>query len=275
MSRVLGKTQEIINICDYIQESNIQKFERNNKKTTWDSIENTFNTLSFYLPDSAIDYLKEDKIVIKKNPLRKYTFISIPENSNEKRLIRFPSLGAKEEYKRELSFFLGLLLSSYNEDEENMYEISGEFDNFLPYILDYLYLKSDNKESDFSLKYLDKIKNYTKYYKAYNEEYNNFYDVTKEASFEFTENGYQRYIKDCQKKDEELSKFTIENMNMLSSLEAVLQLIDEILSEKELKLLILKLMLNGDKNRRYILNDYNINVNGYKYLKKELNKYKV
>ena len=66
---------------------------------------------------------------------------------------------------------------------------------------------------------------------------------------------------------------TIDNLNMLSSLDAVLQLIDKNISKDELKTIISKLMLNEDDNRKYVLNDVNIDTLGHKRLIKELNKY--
>lgn len=273
MSRVLGRTNDVVKVCDYIQCCSIPKYKSNNKITTWDSVEKTIDIISLYLPEKAIDYLKGDEICIKKNPFRKYTFISIPENKSEKRLIRFPSLSAKEEYKRELAFYLGTILSYYKNDKEDIYEVSGEYDNVLPYLLDYLYLKEANICDIFSLKHIDNIKNYTKYYKAYNDEYNNFYDMTSELKNDFSLKGYNKYLKDCEKKDKELAKFTIDNLNMLSSLDAVLQLIDKNISKDELKTIISKLMLNEDDNRKYVLNDVNIDTLGHKRLIKELNKY--
>ena len=158
MSRVLGKTNEISNICGYIQESINQKYKIDNNKTTWDDVINTINLTSYHLSNNVVDYIRKEKIHIKKSPLRKYTFISIPENENELRLIRFPSLIAKNEYKRELSLFLGYILSYYKCDKEDFYEISGEFDDVLPFLLDYLYLRDNNKEEKFSLKHLGSYK---------------------------------------------------------------------------------------------------------------------
>ena len=274
MSRILGRVNEVVDICEFIKKYDIPKFKNDNSKTTWDSVEKTIDVVSLYLPEKAINYLKEDKICIKKNPFRKYTFISIPENEREKRLIRFPSLSAKEEYKRELSFFLGTILSYYNNDKEDIFEVSSEYDNVLPYLLDYLYLKESNNTSSFSLKHIDNIKNYTKNFKKYNDEYNNFYEHTRNISKEeFTEKGYEKYLNDCEKKDRELSKFTCDNLNMLSSFDAVLQIIDKNLSSDELKVIISKLMLNEDDNRKYTLNNMDIDTLGYKRLIKEFNKY--
>ena len=91
---------------------------------------------------------------------------------------------------------------------------------------------------------------------------------------EFSEKGYEKYLRDCNKKDEELNKFTMNNICSISSLDAVLQLIDKNLSNNELKLLVEELMLNSYGNRKYVLKDIGINVEGYKRLKKETLKYK-
>lgn len=274
MSKILGKVDEVADICDYIQDSSIEKYKTDNKKTTWSDVIKTINLTSLHLSETVSDYIVKDEIYITKNPLRKYTFISVPEYKNEKRIIRFPSLVAKEEYKREILFFVGCILSCYKSDKEDFFEIPGEFDDVLPLFLDYLYLADTNNKENFSLKYLDKIKNYTKYYKEYTNEYKAFYEYTRDISFgDFVDKGYQRYLKDCKKKDDELSKFTMENIRSLSSLDAVLQLIDKNLNSDEIKEIVEELMLNKNDNRKYVLNDLGINVEGYKRLKKEVVKY--
>ena len=113
MSRLLGRAYDVLSITNYLKDGKIEKFKRDNKLSTWQDIEDTPKKLSLYLSNKAIDFLNREKIYISKSPLRKNTFISVPEFPYEKRIIRFPSLKPKEEFKREYGYFLGTLLSYY------------------------------------------------------------------------------------------------------------------------------------------------------------------
>ena len=53
------------------------------------------------------------------------------------------------------------LLSSYNRDNpKEEYGIPNEYDDTLPLLLEYLYLKYANKEDEFSIKHLNELKGF-------------------------------------------------------------------------------------------------------------------
>ena len=133
MSRIYGKAYEVYNITKDLEETKLPKYKRDNTKSSWDEIETTPEKIEIYLPDRAIDFLTSKKTKIMKTPFLKYTLTQVPEEESEERFIRFPSLSPKEEFKRELMFYMGMLLSSYNRDNpKEEYGIPNEYDDTLP-----------------------------------------------------------------------------------------------------------------------------------------------
>ncbi len=272
MSRVLGRAMDVLQIVNYLQESELPKFFDDKTPTTWEEVENVKNKLKIYLPDSAIDFINKENIIIKKSPLRRYTLTSVPEYKDEKRFIRFPSNKPIKKFEREYAFYLGLLLSSYQIDtQEELLETGKEYDDILPLILEYLYMKDNHMGREFSLRHLNEIKHFSKYYKKIYMDYNHFYDFTNSSdTSELSEQEYENYLKMASDKDEEMERLTMEDITKLSSLEGTLQIIDRNLNNGQLKRLIHELMINKNENRSFVLYDYGIDSYGYKRLKKEI-----
>lgn len=277
MSRILGRSYDVYQLVDYLQNNELVDFKKDKSNSSWNIIENVKNDIKPYLPDIAIDFINEEKIDILRSPLRIYTFTSVPQYSDEKRFIRYPSLKPIKEYEREYAYYLGLLLTSYQIDtEEEFLEIGREYDDILPLLIDYLYLKINNKEEEFSLKYVDEIKHYTRYYKRLYDNYHKFYEFSSNAEVhDLSENEYKNFKELCDDKDEDMERITMQNIKKLSALDGMLQIIDKKLSDKEYKELVKELMLNSDENRSFILYDKGIDSFGYKRLRKEIDKYKI
>ena len=276
MSRILGRAFDILQITDQLNEREISTFKKNKNISSWKKIENVPKELSIYLPDSAIDFINEKKISLKKNPLRIYTYTSVPEYEDEERYIRFCSNKPYEEFEREYAFYIGLLLSSYQMDtEEEFMELGREYDEILPILIDYIYLKNNNKEKDFSIKYLDQIKRDIRLFKKIYNEYKKFNDFSCNAEIhDLSEHEYENYQRLCEEHDEDMEKCIMNHLVELSSLDGTLQIIDKNYSAEEYKELIEELMLNSDENRSSILYQRGIESYGYKRLRKEIEKYK-
>ena len=276
MSRILGRSIDVLQIVTYLQESNIPKYKKDKKDSTWDNIKNVSNEISIYLPNSAIDFLNKGEITIKKSPLRLYTLTSVPDFPDEKRFIKFPSNKPIKEFEREYAFYLGLLLAKCHIDtEEELLELGTEFDDLLPLLLDYLHLKENNKEDQFSIKHLNEIKEFSKYYKKIYDGYNDFYDFTSNAeTSSLGDKEYKNFLALCAEKDAEMEKLTLEDIVKLSSLEAALQIIDRNYTKEDFKKLIDVLMSNKDFSRSSVLYENKIDSFGYKRLRKEIDKYK-
>ena len=184
MSREMGKSYEVYQIASELNKTSFPVYRRDNRESSWDEIETTPERLELYLPDVAIDFLTSKKVKLYKTPFRKYTLTQIPENNQEDRFIKFPSLRPKEEFKRELMFYMGMLLSSYHiDDPEDEYIIPGEYDDLLPNILEYLSLKEDKREEFFSIKHLNELKKFNKTYPRFYDDYKDFQELENRSRF--------------------------------------------------------------------------------------------
>ena len=275
MSRVLGRAMDVLQIVNYLQDSEIPKYITDKSITTWEAIEQVPNKLKIYLPDSAIDFINKEKIQLKKNPLRKYVFTSVPDYPDEKRYIVFPSLKPRRIYERDYAFYLGLLLSSYKKDnQEELLENCKEYDDLLALLIDYLYLKANGREEDFSLKYLFEIKYFSKYFGKIYEAYEEGHAFSNSDEIDFlSDQQYERYLEKEKEYDEDMEKTIMEDIVKLSAFEATLQITDLDLDNDQIKKLINDLMINEGENRSSVLYDRGIDSYGYKRMKKEIDKY--
>ena len=275
MSRIYGRAYDVYSITKDLEETKLPKYKKDNTKTSWDEIEITPEKIEIYLPDKAIDFLASKKTKIMKTPFLKFTLTQIPEEENEERFIKFPSLTPKEEFKRELMFYMGMLLSSYNKDNPNeKYGIPNEYDDTLPLLLEYLYLKYVNKEDKFSIKHLNELQSYQKDYITFYDDYQDFQDLRRKARFAYlSQEKYEKFQALCIDKENEITSLTNDSIIQLSSLEGVLGII-ELLDKEDIKTIIEKLMINEKYNRSEVLKEYGIESFGYKRLRKELEQYK-
>ena len=275
MSRIYGRAYDVYSITKDLEETKLPKYKKDNTKTSWDEIEITPEKIEIYLPDKAIDFLASKKTKIMKTPFLKFTLTQITEEENEERFIKFPSLTPKEEFKRELMFYMGMLLSSYNKDNPNeKYGIPNEYDDTLPLLLEYLYLKYVNKEDKFSIKHLNELQSYQKDYITFYDDYQDFQDLRRKARFAYlSQEKYEKFQALCIDKENEITSLTNDSIIQLSSLEGVLGII-ELLDKEDIKTIIEKLMINEKYNRSEVLKEYGIESFGYKRLRKELEQYK-
>ena len=67
MSRLYGRAFDVFQISKYIKEHEIPKYTENNKKITIDGLIDSSGILGLYLPDSAIDFIKNHNGFNKEN----------------------------------------------------------------------------------------------------------------------------------------------------------------------------------------------------------------
>lgn len=276
MSRVFGKAFDVYNVAKELKETKFERYKRDNRECSWTDIEQTPEKIEIYLPDRAIDFLSSKKTKIIKTPFNRYTNMQIPGKENEERYIRFPSLLPKIEFKRELIYYMGMLLSSYREDDlsEDL-GIREEYEDVLPLILEYLYLKSVGEEDKFSIKHLNEMKKFTKEYMTFYDDYQDFSDLRRTANLSsLDEKRYQNFQQLCIDKDTEITSFTHDCITQLSSMEAALSIIDSIKDIEDIKKIIEELMLNEKGNRSHVLIEREINSYGYRRLRKEIETYR-
>ena len=274
MSRILGRIYDVYNTTKELEEAKLPKFKIDNRETSWKDIVTTPEKLEYYYSDKVKDFLLSKKVKLMKTPFAKYTLTQVPENEIEDRFIRFPSLTPKNEFKRELMFYMGMLLSSYRQDKDNIYEISSEYDDTLPLLMEYLYLKDANEENKFDVKHLYQLKKYQKSFLKFCKDYQDFEDFKREVNFaSMDEKKYKKFQELCQEKEDEITSFTKDSVIQMSSYEGLLGIIDNVTSESDIKDLIEKLTLNEKESRASILKEYDIDSYGYKKLRKKIESY--
>ncbi|MBR1386311.1 MAG: hypothetical protein IJ568_05735 [Bacilli bacterium] len=276
MSRVFGYSDSVYNIYNDLNNSKILKYKKDNNKTSWDDVINSIKEIDFYIPFEFKKNMKNNKIRVVRAPslFNRNTIISTPTEENEDPTIIFPSRSAKEEYKKELVYFIGVLLREVNCDNmPDLYSIPSEYQDVLPLILEYLYLKNNNLENVFSHQKIHEL--YASsglYVKAFND-----YKKIQELCYNSRYLPRKNYEIISELEKDSLKKFedvTLEYLIPLSSLDVSLQLIDNY-NSIDFKKLIKDLYNNYDKDRKEYINDLGIDSYGFKRVKEEIEKYKV
>jgi hypothetical protein len=276
MSRVFGRSYDVYQISKLLQEEPIKKFKRDNSLSSWGEIGEAPEKIEMYLPDEAVDFLLREKIKIMKNPFMKYTLTQVPDNASESRFVKFPSLLPREEFKRELLFYVGMLLSDYRKDSKNEENgIENEYMDVIPLILEYLILKEENKEDRFSIKHLNQLRSFNRDYPKFYDSYTEFDELRRDSEFANLEKTkLEKFRRLCQEREDEIIKLTKESISELSSFEGALGVIETAKTKEDFKEIIRLLMLNERGNRGVELYNLGIESYGYKRLRKEISKCK-
>lgn len=250
MSRLYGRTDDVYNISKVFVEEYKGKYIKDNTIISPDELENSANVIEPYLSRENLKYLDEKEIEIACNPfIRETIYSGLGEDKN---VIIYPSRKIKEEYKRELIYFIGDLLRRKSLDKlPEEFDIKCQYSDVLPLLLEYLFLRDTGKEERFSAKHLGDLNlnapEYIKIFDRFNK-YEGLYDKGK-----FLRN-------------------TLLYLVPLSSMDATLQIVDNITDEDDLKKLIDELISNENHNREDILKDRNIETYGFRRLIKEIKK---
>ncbi len=270
MSRLYGKSLDVYSFSRYLNDLNVLDYKKDNTKTSWDEVIDCPSKIEFYLPDSALKIIENNPIRIVNSPfVIKSAYLL---SDKEEPTMYFSRIHAIEEYKRELVFFLGEMLSSVNKDKKYTdNDIPSEYSNVISLILEYLYLKEVGKDDIFSIKHINELKYNAK---RYAKSYKNFQDIR------FSDKNRELFLYDYDENSKENEEFnktesqflnvTLENLMPISSLDAVLQLIDRNLDKNSIRELLNDLILNQDNNRQAIINSIGIDSYGFKRLRKEI-----
>lgn len=274
MSRLYGRAFDVYQTSNYILQAKIPKYNDDNKKITFEELIDSTGDVEIYLPQTAIDYIINYPIHIVKSPIIPRNMSEFPNKNNPNATIYFKGINFKEEQKRDLVFFLGCVLSHVNPDElPKNNDLPCEYGDILPLLLEYLYLKENNKEDIFLPKHLESLKfNAEKYTKSY-EIYHKYLANNGLYESSFLSQKQQEKIEEYNTKlENDFLKNTLTMLVPFSSVDGVLQVIDKTQTKEEYKELIAKLYENKKNNRQDILKDYNIESYGYKRLRKEIDR---
>lgn len=272
MSRLYGRKTDIYRESILLRNTNLKHYKKDKSKIDLEELADAPSTIEEYLPDNAIKLMESNRVHIIENPLCITKGFVFPEKKGDEPKIFFPRFTPIEEYKKELLFFFGVLLSQHNPDnfpDENT--IPGEFGDVLALLLEYLYLKEKGTDEDFALKHLHELKilakSYIRSYESYERStdrasFLSFYRLSDEKRKMFDDNYAER--------TEEFIKDTLTYIVPFSSMEAILQIIDKVKDKEEFKALIEELVANENNDRQHILNEHGINSFGYPRLTKEI-----
>ena len=274
MSKLIGLSTDVYNVYKRLNDEKIVHYKKDLHNTTWENVIDVEKDIEMYIPENAKERLKESKITIVKAPLKRNTIVSIPTEEGDVPTIYFPSFNAKEEYKKELVYYFGMLLREENKDKEaDFYNIPSMYQDVLPLLLEYAYLDNMNFNQVFSIQKLHELYISSRdYIKAYNDNkkieeinYNSKY-LTREQ-YEKVYNNYKKYL-------ETFENVTLDYLIPLASLDATLQITDN-KDKYDLKEVINKLYENKDNDRTKIIRDLGIDTYRFNRLNKEIDKYKV
>ncbi len=276
MSRLYGKSVDVYSISRALTESKIPKYKSDKKKTTWEEVGKSPEIINLYLPENAQKILEENAIVVINNPLVVKKTYFLPANKKEAPIAYYPRMTPIEEYKREMVFFAGEILSSHSPDKlPNDYYIPCEFSNVLGLLLEYLYLKETGQEDTFSSKHLNELLyNAKKYTKAYLNFQNIILSSNRMDLLSMDEGEETKFAERFANSQNQFLNSTLTCLVPLSSMDGVLQIIDMFKDKEQLKKLIEELVNNEEQNRQNILNSIGIETNGYKRLRKEIGRRK-
>ena len=272
MSRLYGRSYDVYRMSRYINELNIPKYKEDNKKVSMDELIDSTAILDLYLPKSAIEYIENCPIEIVKSPLIPRNASKIPTKEDNTAIIYFKGLNFKEENKRELCFFLGTVLSLINPDKlPKDDDLPCEYGDLFSLLLEYIYLKSVNKEDTFLLKHLNALDwNGKKYVESY-ENFQKYLVNDKVNDFlELSEVQLNKIEEEKNQIEKQFLSATLNTLVPLSSVDGILQLKDILDDEESTRKLINKLFENKDNDRQKILKDYGVESYGYKTLTKVL-----
>lgn len=269
MNIVNEKGFDVYQVSKDLVGASLPRYKKDNRICSWPTIGQTPDLVRMYLPKKAIELLAEEPIIIRKNLFAIYTDTHLPDFDGDTRTISFPSLLPKEEFRRDLMFYIGMILSSYKKDSEN--EIQNEYDDVLPFLLDYLYLKEVDREDSFSLKHLNILKKQGKVFNSFFDGYQKLKALKDNPKYcSLSDEQRDKFVLTCIERKNELDAITEDTVPFFSSLDGALEIIDMAKSKEEIKSIIEQLILNEKENRKAVLEDLGIKPIGYKRLIKEI-----
>lgn len=272
MSRLYGRIYDLYETSKYLNENVKRTYHDDKTPTSWESVEECIEKVKLYIPKEAIKKLAANPVQIVKRPLSIQKSAYLPTSNKPEPKIFFTTNKAIEEYKRDIIFFVGQNLSTQSPDEmPKQNDIPCEYSYVVELLLEYLYLKEEQKEDVFSIKHLEELKSPAKnYIKAY-EYYQKKNETIKQIDAMLLTDSVT-YIKDNEKSKGKFLKALLKYLIPMSSMDATLQIIDKDLSKDEMKVLLNQLIINENHNRQQILQDIGIDSFGFKRLRKEIDK---
>lgn len=264
MDRVLGRAQDLKSISEELKKMKTRICLGDVKAVTIDDVRDSFSKYSIYIPESAKDYLRSRKIIVKKPGFLTTTAV----NSGVFCTKRFPTV----EDESEFAFFIGRVLANYRNDaRSDGFSFPAEYAALLPMLMEYLYCKETEREEIFYKQYLNRAKKDAKTFLKESEEYRKEMEKAEKYNTVFsTESSYRMYNFLSMNAGNTYHNAVLDAVYFISGLEALLQVNDKYKTESEIRDLIEVLFRNEGNDRSAILYDLGIDSYGYRAIRKHI-----
>ncbi len=270
MSRLYGRSDDVYNISKYLLEKDLQEYNYDKTKITFEEIQDTLSCIEIYLPEKAIEIITNTPIVLSKTILVKKPLTFLPNDKEKEPVIYLPKRNIIKEYQNDVIFFTGRFLASFSPDKmPTDFTIPCEFHDVIPFLLNYLYHRENNNEDIFSLKYLHELSSNAESFVKIYDKYQEFLDARFEGRIFGSNERIEKYYESNMKA---ILYKTLKSLVPLSSMDATLQIIDRNYDSEEYKNLLNELIVNQNNNREEILRNKGIESFGFKRLAKEIDK---
>lgn len=272
MSRLYGRMFDLYAISNELNNIKLCRYNPNNKRISWKELDNVKEDVEEFLSIPTKDILFKNDInaIGKFNLFDKVATTAIPMFGDAPCDIIFPSNNAKFEYKREMAYFLGMILSNFNFDlDKDTYGVPNEYDDVIPLVIEYLYMKKNNIDG-FLLKRMNELKRSVKdYIKKYNE-YQKLEDTNRIIkNVNVSDEAYDSFKKAYNEKTNEMLINTSIYLTKVASLEGALKIIDRSDDKEFVKDIIEELTLNVDNERAKIMVNNDLDSFKFRRLRKE------
>ncbi len=249
MSRLQGRVEDIYSFDKYIIENYNKPYVPDNTLITMEELEKSFETLFPYLYKEYVTYINNCNVAFYWNGRLKQPVYS--DQFQKDNVFFFPTKQLVEEYKADFMFYIGDLLSRKRLDYiHDVTDTKHQYGDLLPLLTQYLFYKETGREERFTERNISELRySAPKFIKAY-EKNQSFHTASRENKLLF--NAYHAVVP-------------------LSSLDASLQLIDQIGDNKdEMRYLLHELIFNEHSSREEVMKDRKIETFGFKRLRKEI-----
>ncbi len=272
MSRLYGRMDDVYSISKLLVESDFEEYKKNKQVIDFESLISSPSKIELYLPQRSIDFINETDIAFSRSLFCKEVQMLVPTSKNETPSLCFPRGKLIEEYKNDVIFFIGRLLANISPDfMPKEFDIACEYSDVLAILLEYLYLKENGQEDNIFRMYInDFVSNAKSYIRVY-DRYQDYCEANRERKMFYTNERLDNM--EIRNKQAMLRKI-LSSLVPLASMDASLQLIDNLKTQDEYRLLIDELMENKNHNRERTLLDKGINTYGFKRLRKEIDRIK-
>ena len=272
MSRLYGRTFDLFQTSNSVLYAEIPKYKFDTHKISPGELVSTTHVTDDYLPKEVLEYFDKHPIQILKSPFISRNRTQLPSEEKPEAIIEFKGFNFKKEHKRELAFFIGSIMSDAHPDElPKKDNLPCEYGDLLSLLIEYLYLKNTHQDDKFVLRHLHEIKELAYIYaNKYEEHQKHIVNDTDNDSKFIADGSIESVFNENDKKERAFLANALVTLIPFSSFDGVLQIIDRVKTEKEIKELIQLLYENPGSNRQVLLQDYGVESFGYKRLRKEM-----